>query len=73
MTDQNTDHIGRLETELEELRGKIARLKAFMETVRYQALDKDRRHLLCEQCGAMTAYENILDTRLKLENGTLGD
>lgn len=60
-------HLDRMRVELSELDEKTDKLASFMETDVYRGLNTDRRHLMCDQHGAMAQYRGILARRIEVE------
>lgn len=55
--------LGRMETEIDALVDRCLKLKAFMKTDKFLALDNETIGLLEAQYGAMMAYSHILQLR----------
>lgn len=58
------DHVERMELELRELSGRIAKLKAFLDNEKFLSLAEVDQHALRSQCNLMVAYADVLEDRL---------
>lgn len=58
------NHVERMELELRELSGRIAKLKAFLDNEKFLSLAEVDQHALRNQCNLMVAYANVLEDRL---------
>lgn len=56
----------RLIVERDELEDKIAKLESFIESPRFESLDKRNGELLIAQRDAMRAYSVILNVRISI-------
>ncbi len=65
-SEEPTDFKGRLVKEHAELSDKAAKLKGFIGTDAFKAIDDNQRELLEEQLNAMIEYGHILEVRLEL-------
>ncbi len=64
--EEPTDFKGRLVKEHAELSDKAGKLKGFIGTDAFKAIDDNQRELLEEQLNAMIEYGHILEVRLEL-------
>lgn len=58
------DHVGRMELELRELSGRIAKLKAFLDNEKFLSVAEVDQHALRSQYNLMVAYADVLEDRL---------
>ena len=73
--DELTDEekrIKRMAEEYDELRGRLDRLTAFLDTDKFKALPDNSRALLAKQHQAMTDYEAALRERIKIDCANTG-
>ncbi len=56
----------RVKEELLQLQEKISKLENFMQTAKYESLDKDMRYYMYRQLLAMRDYERCLKARILL-------
>ena len=61
-------YIEKMVNEKKDLEGKIAKDEKLLATDPYD-LDETGKHLLKKQVGAMKAYRDILEQRIKYEGG----
>ncbi|MBT0666993.1 hypothetical protein HT136_01255 [Novosphingobium profundi] len=62
-------HIERMIEEADQLSGRIEKLGAFLAGQIYPLLPEEEQTLLSAQCGAMTAYLQILTLRVSRATG----
>ena len=73
--DELTDEekrIKRMAEEYDQLRGRLDRLTAFLQTDKFKALPDNSRTLLTKQHQAMTDYEAALRERIKIDCANTG-